>query len=285
MEASIVVEKVLPAALALVMFGMGVSLSKQDFFRLLVIPKPVIIGLFGQLLLLPIIAYVVAIVFNLNPALAIGLMILAACPGGTMSNVISHMARANLALSVTLTAITTIVCVFSTPFIIKWSINTFSDSPAESFSLLKTTIGLIVITLIPVLLGILVRHFYPNWATSKEEFFRKFSAIFMAVIITLVVVQEWEQINKHFAQVAGATIALNLLAIMTGLLLGKLASLSLRDSITLSIEVGIQNATVAILIAVSFLNDPALAVAAGIYGVTMYLGAIVPFFLSKRLDK
>lgn len=275
----------LPVALAIIMFGMGLSLVKDDFLRLLQMPRSVFIGLFGQLILLPVIAYIVVIVFDLSAPLAVGMMILAACPGGTMSNVISHLAGANLALSVTLTAITTVVCVFSTPLIIGWAISEFSTQPAESFSLLNTMLGLIVITLLPVLVGILVRHFYATSAKKYEAVFRRFSGLFMVAMIMLVLIQERAQLSSSFSQVAAATISLNLAAIAVGLLLGKIMKLAAIDSITLSIEVGIQNASMAILIAVSFLNTPAFATSAGVYGITMYLGALVPVCLARLLAK
>lgn len=282
MESSFLTQIMLPAALAIIMFGMGLGLTKQDFLRLLEIPRGVFVGLFGQLILLPVIAYLVATAFNLNAALAIGLMILAACPGGTMSNVISHLARANLALSVTLTAITTVVCVFSTPFIIRWSIGHFSDQPVASFSLLSTTVGLFVITLVPVLIGIIVRAYVPSFAIKYEEVFRRFSAIFMLFMITAILIQERDLLVSSFSQVAGATIGLNLGAIFTGLGLAKLFRLNAIDGATLGIEVGIQNATMAILIAVTFLEVPAYATAAGVYGITMYLCAVVPVWVARR---
>jgi len=282
MTESVLTQILLPAAIAIIMLGMGLSLTTADFTRLFRLPKAVATGLLGQLLLLPIVAFGLCFIFELGPEMAIGLMILAACPGGTMSNVISHLARANLALSVTLTAITTVVCVFSTPFIIRWSIGHFSDQPVASFSLLSTTVGLFVITLVPVLIGIIVRAYVPSFAIKYEEVFRRFSAIFMLFMITAILIQERDLLVSSFSQVAGATIGLNLGAIFVGLGLAKLFRLNAIDGATLGIEVGIQNATMAILIAVTFLEVPAYATAAGVYGITMYLCAVVPVWVARR---
>lgn len=273
MQDSVLTQIVLPLILAVIMFGMGLSLTKDDFTRLWKTPKPIIVGLGGQVLILPVLAFLVAIAFDLSADLAIGLMILAACPGGTMSNVISHLARANLALSVSLTAVTTVICVFSTPWIIKFAIEQFSDTGGQEFSLLNTSLGLIFLTLLPVLLGIIVRHFWSEKALAVEPMFRKLSLGFMIVMIAAIVFQERDLLIAYFGQVFWATLALNLGSIAVGILLGKMSGLVVRDQITLGIEVGIQNASMAMLIAVSFLSNPALATSAGIYGLTMYIGA------------
>jgi BASS family bile acid:Na+ symporter len=282
MTGSLLTEFILPLVLAIIMFGMGLSLTRDDFRDLFKVPKPIFVGLFGQLLLLPAIAYGVAIVFDLPEHLAIGLMILAACPGGTASNVISHLARANLALSVSLTAVTTVICVFSTPLIIRFAVERFSESPVQSFSLLNTTIGLIFITLLPVSLGILLRHNYSALAIRVEPLFRKLAGVFLVAMIVAVSIQERETILDSFSQVFAASISLNFIAIGTGVLLGVLFKLLAKDSVTLGIEVGIQNAAVAILIAITFLNRPDYAISAGVYGVTMYIGAGLLVLMAKR---
>lgn len=282
MGASVLLNVVLPLVLAIIMFGMGLSLVKEDFLRLLKIPKPVLLGLFGQIILLPSLAFITAIVFNLRPSLAVGLMILSACPGGTMSNVISQLSRANLALSVTLTAITTVVCVFTTPLIIAWSIQYFDSTTTQSFSLLGTTLGLIVITLLPVFIGLVTRAYAESWARKYESYFRKFSGIFMVVLIAFVLWENWSLFSASFADVALATIVLNIIAVLIGLALGTIFQLSRRDGATLGIEVGIQNATVAITIATAFLQQEAYAITAGVYGITMYLGAIIPVILMRK---
>jgi BASS family bile acid:Na+ symporter len=272
----------MPLVLALIMFGMGLSLTKQDFLELGKEPKPVIVGLFGQLLLLPILAYGVAMLFGLSQHLAIGIMILAACPGGTSSNIISHLARANLALSVSLTAVTTLVCVFTTPLIIQFAVKQFDTNPSGSFSLLSTTLGLIVITLLPVLLGIFLRHKYPTQAINSEPFFRRLATGFLIFMIIAITYQERANILESFSQVLLPAISLNLIAIATGLLLGIAFKFVKRDCVTLSIEVGVQNSSMAILIAVSFLDRPDYAIAAGVYGLAMYLGAGLLIFGAKR---
>lgn len=281
MNASIFTEVLLPLALALIMFGMGLSLTKQDFTRLLKTPKAIFAGLLGQIILLPLLAYAICIVFSLSTPLAIGIMILAACPGGTMSNVLSQLARANLALSVSLTAISTVICVFSTPFIIQFSMEHFAGNNATEFSLLNTAIGLFVITLVPVQIGITVRYYFENWANKIEVYFRRFSLIFMIAMIIALMIKEKELLLNSFEQVFFASLALNVLSVLLGLILAKIFSLTFQNSMTLAIEVGIQNATLAILIAISFLDSPELAVAAGVYGLTMYIAPTLLILWAK----
>lgn len=282
MTESALTQIILPLVLALIMFGMGLSLTKQDFLELGKAPKPVFIGLVGQLLFLPILAYAVAILFGLNQHMAIGIMILSACPGGTSSNIISHLARANLALSVSLTAVTTLVCVFTTPLIIQFAINQFDNNPGESFSLLSTTLGLIFITLLPVVLGIFLRHKYPTQAISSEPFFRRMATGFLIFLIVAITYKERANILESLSQILLPSITLNLIAIATGVILGMTFKLVKRDCVTLGIEVGVQNSGMAILIAVSFLNRPDYAIAAGVYGLAMYLGAGLLLFGAKR---
>jgi BASS family bile acid:Na+ symporter len=285
MTDSFLTQIILPLVLAVIMFGMGLSLTKQDFLELSKEPKTVAVGLFGQLLILPLLAYGIAVFFNLPEHLAVGIMILAACPGGISSNIISQLARANLALSVSLTAITTLICVVTTPLIIRFAIEQFNDTPTEPFSLLSTTLGLIFITLIPVLVGILIRHKFADFAIRSEAFFRRLSTAFLIFMIAAITYQERANLLESFVLVSEASISLNFLAIFTGLLLGLIFKLVKRDAVTLGIEVGVQNSSMAMLIAITFLNRPDYAIAAGVYGLAMYLGAGLLILGARRFPK
>lgn len=276
MEASVFTQVLLPLAIALIMFGMGLSLTIQDFTRLGKAPISIGAGLLGQIILMPLVALGICSLFELDAPLAVGLMILAACPGGTMSNVFSQLAKANLALSVSLTAISTFICVFSTPFIIQFAVSNFAGDQIVEFSLLETAIGLFVVTLVPVIIGIFIRQRFDTFALKAEVYFRRFSLAFMIAMIIALVIKERELLISSFDQVFFACLALNLISIVMGLLLAKTFSLSFIDAVTLAIEVGIQNATLAILIAISFLDAPEFAVSAGVYGLAMYIG---PLFL------
>ena len=281
MEGTVLTEVILPAAIALIMFGMGLSLTAQDFYRLFRWPKPIAVGLVGQILLLPLLAYVLCIILDLSPIMAAGLMILSACPGGTMSNVISQLARANLALSVTLTGFSTLICLVSTPLIIQFVVSHFLGEQQVSFSIASVSASLSAITLIPISLGMLVRNYFTEWAIISDTFFRRFSALFMAIMIALILWQERATLSNSFNDMFLACLLLNLISMTMGIILARVFAFNKIDAMTLSIEVGIQNATLAILIAMTFLQRPDLAVAAGVYGITMYIGGAFIVFWSK----
>ena len=282
MEASFFTQVLLPASLTLIMFGMGLSLTLDDFKRLMRTPKAVSLGLFGQMICLPLVAFALCVAFDVAPHIAIGIMLLAACPGGTSSNLLSHIGRANLALSVSLTAITTVLCVVTTPWLIKFSVDYFTILPKEPFSLLKTSLSLLVITLIPILIGMSVRHYALRFAQRCEGLFRHISTLFLFTMIILISIDEQEMLLESFPNVFILTFGLNMLATVIGVALARIGNLSDNDAVTLGIEVGTQNATMSILISVSFLQHPEYAIASGVYGVTMYVGAFI-LIMSRKL--
>ncbi|AEP30683.1 bile acid:sodium symporter family protein [Brumicola nitratireducens] len=275
MQDTIFTQVLLPAILGVIMFGMGLSLVKEDFIRIAKVPKSVAAGLLGQVILLPLFAFALVTAFSAPIEIAIGLMILAACPGGTTSNLISHIARANLALSVSLTAITTVICVITTPFLIKFSINHFTQSDTTEFSLIGISMKLVILLIVPISLGMLLRHFFSKVARRAEPFFRHFSTIFMLMLIVVIAYQEREMMQASFPDIFYITFSLNIGATIMGVLLAKAFSLSKKDGLTLGIEIGTQNASMAMLIAITFIENSAYSIAAGIYGVTMYLGAFL----------
>lgn len=275
MQDTIITQVLLPAILGIIMLGMGLSLVKDDFVRLAKVPKSVIAGLTGQLILLPLLAFALVTAFSAPIEIAIGVMILAACPGGTTSNLISHIARANLALSVSLTAITTVICVITTPLLIKFSIDHFTQTDATDFSLIGISVNLIVLLLVPITIGMVLRHLYSKAARRAEPFFRHFSTIFMLMLIALISYQEREMLQDSFPDVFFITFSLNMCATIMGVLIARACSLSKKDGLTLGIEIGTQNATMAMLIAITFIENSAYSIAAGIYGITMYLGAFL----------
>lgn len=275
MNASILTEVILPLALALIMFGMGLGLTTNDFTRLFKSPLAIVMGLIGQLVAMPLLALGLCYLLNLPTPIAIGLMILAACPGGTMSNVVSQLAKANLALSVSLTAASTAISIITTPFIIGFAMSQFAPADDATFSILTTSLGLFFITLVPVAIGIWLRHFKSDFAIKAELFFRRFSLFFMLMMIAALVIKERDLLVSSFNDVFWACIALNIGSMVVGWLIAKCSKLNLTDSLTLSIEVGIQNASLAILIAISFLNKPEYAVTGGVYGLAMFIGPLL----------
>jgi BASS family bile acid:Na+ symporter len=197
------------------------------------------------------------------------------------------LAKANLALSVSLTAASTAISIITTPFIIGFAMHQFAPQDDANFSILTTSLGLFVITLVPVAIGISLRHFKSEFAIKSEPFFRRFSLFFMLAMIAALVIKERALLASSFDAVFWACLALNIGSMVIGLLIAKLSNLNLTDSLTLGIEVGIQNASLAILIAISFLNKPEYAVTGGVYGLAMFIGPLLLIaglkFKNKRL--
>lgn len=286
MQASVLTEVLLPLALAFVMFGMGLTLTTSDFGHLVRAPKAILTGFIGQIILLPLLTFTICLAFTLPPYIAVGIMILAACPGGTTSNLISHIAKANLALSVSLTAISTIACVFTTPFIIQFAVDYFVKENAPAFSVVETVLGLIGVSILPVVIGMIIRRVFESFAAKTESFFRQFSMYFMLAMIVGVLVSERDNLATSFESAFLVCLTLNLLSVLMGLLLAKFSSVSFKDSLTLSIEIGVQNAALAMLICISFLEAPDYAIAPGVYGVAMYIGpAILAIWARRKTNK
>ena len=285
MQASVLTEVLLPLALAFVMFGMGLTLTLADFARLIKAPKAVITGFIGQIILLPLLALGLCIAFGVPDYIAVGVMVLAACPGGTTSNLISHIAKANLALSVSLTAISTIACVFTTPFIIQFALNYFVKENAPEFSIIQTVTGLVGISILPVIIGMTIRHFISAFAMKTENFFRQFSMYFMLLMIIGVLVSERDNLATSFESAFLVCLALNLFSVLLGLVLAKISALAFKDSLTLAIEIGVQNAALAMLICITFLQAPDYAIAPGVYGIAMYIGPALLALWAKRNAK
>ena len=189
-----------------------------------------------------------------------------------------------MALSVSLTALSTTICIVTTPLIISTALIWFGES-TESFSILGTTLGLLGITLIPIMIGMFVKAKANNFAVKSEKFFRAFSVSFLALMILLIVIQEWDQIAQHYGTLVPSAFALTLLASFSGFALGKATKEPHRNALTLGIEVGIQNATLAIFIAITFLDRPDLATAAGMYGLVMYVGALLLITFAKLRNR
>ncbi|QIZ77734.1 bile acid:sodium symporter family protein [Ferrimonas lipolytica] len=281
MQATALTQILLPLALALIMFGMGLSLHRRDFSRLFKLPQSVAAGLLGQVIGLPLLALLVIVVFNLSTPLAIGLMLVAVCPGGTTSNLLCHLARANLALSVSLTALSNLICVVTAPLLVGLSLQWFATGAAVEFSLVNTALGLFAISLLPVGVGMVVRHYYSDWAERTEPVFRGFSIAVLILLIVAITVQEWHLLTTMLEQLLLACLTFNLLGLAIGYGLSKLFSLDNNDTTTVAIEVGVQNTTLSMLIAITFLGHPDYAITAGVYGLVMYLGAAVTIGLRR----
>ena len=279
MQSNLFTSFLLPLALAIVMLGMGLSLVPEDFKRITRDPKAVVVGTVCQVLLLPLIGTLITLVVPMQPEIAVGLLVLAVCPGGPSSNLFTYLAKGDVALSVTLTAVSSIVTVFTIPLFTNLVLQHFlGESAAIALPIGTTTLQIFLITLLPTVIGVAIRNQFPGTARRLERQMSRLAAGLLALVIVLLLVKEGSKLPGFLVQVGVGVLLLNLVAMLTGFLAGKVFRLPLAQQICIAIEVGIQNGTLAIAITAGLLNNPDMAMPAAIYSLLMYItgfGAIL----------
>jgi BASS family bile acid:Na+ symporter len=269
-------EIAVPVILLLIMISMGMELALADFRRVLEMPRSAAVGLCGQMLLLPAAGLAFAHWPGFSPEVAIGIVVITACPGGATSNVFSYLARGNVALSITLTSLSSVLCFVTIPIWVDLGLRLFDPtlSPGEAaggLPVLGTAARLLLVTLLPVGLGMGIRALRPAWSDRVRTPLRRSMALLMAVSIAIIVASEWEQVVVDLDRAAGAALLLVSAMLAAAWALGRLSRLSDRDAFTISIEVGLQNGALATLVVVSLLGRPELIVFPGAYAVLSFL--------------
>ncbi len=284
MEADFLIKVVLPGSLFIIMLGMGLALKLADFKLVLVRPKAVALGVFAQMVLLPMLAYGVILLMGMEGAVAMGLMILALCPGGTTSNLYTYLAKGDIALSVTLTSLVSLIAPFTVPlFIIAFMSVIMGQEQAIELPVLQTIIQLVVITIIPISLGMLINKWQPEFSAKAEKTVKVFSMLFLFFIVILITLKNIDQMESYFAQAGLAAIILNVLCMVMGYGIAKFAKLNEAQSKAIGIEVGFQNGTLAIVIALTLLHSTEMAIAATCYSITMFItGAVFAWVLNRN---
>lgn len=289
MESSVLTAVILPLALFAIMLGMGLGLTIQDFQRIFVYPKGVAIGLLAQLVMLPCVGIILASVFPLSPELAVGVAIIAACPGGPTSNLVTYLGRGNVALSITLTAISSLITVFTIPLVVNVSMQRFLGATTDLQLPFSTTVlQIAVITFIPVTLGMAMRRYAPKVAASVESWVKWLSLFFLALIIVGLLIKERANVVGFFLQVGWVTFALLIITMALGYGIAKLAKIDDPSATAITVEVGIQNGTLAIAVASAptFLNNPTMAIPAAIYSLLMFVGCgVFAWWSQKQLSQ
>ena len=268
---------VLPAllfiALGLVMFGLGLSLTVGDFTRLLHHPRAVVLALVLQVLVLPAACYALIVLLGVALIYAVGLMLLAASPGGVSANLFSHLFGGNVAMNISLTAINTVLSIISLPLITNWAINTFAHTGQVVPLQFGKVVEVIVIVLVPVVLGMWVHRRVPSFSVRMEKPMKTFSAVVLAAFALIAMAKEWSALVESFAGIGPAVLLFNAISLASGYYLSRAAGLDKSMATAISFEIGIHNSTLAIFIALSVLNNFQLALPAAIYSVSMYLMA------------
>jgi bile acid:Na+ symporter, BASS family len=275
---------VLASSLIIIMLGMGLSLVVDDFKRIIVYPKAILVGLVNQLILLPLIGFGIAVVFPLAPEIAIGIMILAACPGGPTSNLIAHLAKGDTALSVTLTALSSFITILTIPFIVNFALEFFLDEGEMiRLDVMDAIRNIFIIIIIPIFIGMLIRRYAPVFSNNMAKPVRIASGIVLALVIVGIVIKEKENFVSYFQQAGIVAFLLNVCTMAVGYFSSRLFRITDRRAISISIESGIQNGTLAITVAVVLLGSTEFAIAPAIYSLLMFFtGGIVIYIGVKR---
>ncbi|WP_350353051.1 bile acid:sodium symporter family protein [Microbacterium sp. A8/3-1] len=271
----------LPVALGIIMLGLGLSLTLADFARVLKQPKAVIIALLCQLLLLPAICFGLVLAFQLPPILAVGMMMLAASPGGTTANLYSHLFRGDIALNISLTAVNSVIAVITLPLITNFAIAYFQPFDDRLGLQWSKALEVFAIVLLPVALGMLIRRFWPRFASGMDKPVRIASVIILIVVIAGAVASNWALLVANFTQLALITVLFCVISLTIGFLVPRWLRVGRRQAIATSFEIGIHNATLAIVIAQSVLGSVELSLPAAVYGVLMFFIAFGFGFLIR----
>ena len=276
----------LPLALAFIMFSLGLSLSKNDFVRVFQKPKDFLFGALSQIIILPLVALLLVLIWPLSPELCIGVMLIAAAPGGATSNIISSFAKGDVALSVSLTAIISLLCVFTIPFIVLISLELFADSSINNkISITEIAIQMFLIVTIPVIIGMLFRNFFSNFSITFESISRKISTLLFVIVLLGAILDQKNNVIEYFTKAGLVTLVLNILMMFIAFTLAKLLKTGLSQQKTITIECGLQNGTLAIVVASSvFPGESVYLIPAATYSLIMFVTSLTYVYFSRKIN-
>lgn len=272
-----VTDVLLPLALAFIMLSLGLSLTLADFLRVARQPRAAVIGLIAQMVLLPLIAFILVVAWrgvgHMDPALAVGIMIIAACPGGVTSNLLTRLARGDTALSISLTAITSVLAGITIPLIVSASNTWFLGAEAPGLPLFGTIAGIFGIVTVPVLAGMVIKAVRPVFAARVEPSCRHVATVLFVIIVIAAVASEWQLLATHFDEIGPPVLLLNIVCMAMGWALARSARLGRDQAVAITLEAGLQNGTLAVLIAATFLGNDLMVVPGAVYSLLMFFTA------------
>lgn len=263
----------LPLALAFIMLALGVGLTPGDFRRIFTKPKALLVGVLLQYISLPLLAIAIVAFLPAPPVLKVGIVLLAACPGGTTSNLLTHMARGDVALSISLTALTSLTSMFTVPVVLMIALALFMGPEAPSVGLVTTGLVIFLLTVVPVGIGMTIRQFAPKVANVLDRHSRLLSGIVFTAVVLATLIADRDELVARFAEAGLIALSLNVAAMLVAFTVASLVMLKMKQRIALTLECGLQNATLAIVVSVSMLGSVSYAVPAAIYGLLMFVTA------------
>ena len=282
---NIVTDLILPLALAFIMFALGLGLTGADFLRVIKQPRDFFVGTFSQIILLPIIAFILVKLWPISPELAIGLIIIAAAPGGVTSNILTSFARGDVALSISLTAIISLLSVITVPFIILTSLTLIENPGLDlNISLTSMAISMFLIVTVPVVIGMTFRKLASNVAEKFEPVAKKISAVLFIIVLLGAILAERENIVSYFAQAGLITLVLNLVMMIVAYFIAQLLASGAKQKICITIECGLQNGTLAIFVATSIFGGGMYVIPAATYSLIMFATSLIFIYLVKKVE-
>ena len=280
-----VVTKIAPIALALIMLALGLGLTGQDFLRVAKQPKDFLVGLICQLILLPFIAFLLLKIFNLPAEIALGVMIIAAAPGGVTSNVLTKFANGDVALSISLTAIISLISIFSVPFIVFKSANLLKVSEiSNEISMIGISMKMFLVVTMPVIIGMIIRKFATNFVTSRSKLIERFSALLFVIVFVAIWIEEWENILSYIQQAGLITLVLNITMMIIGYYVAKLLASGIEQRKSISLECGLQNGTLAVFVSSQLFNDITYLIPTATYAIIMFLTSLFFVFFVRKIN-
>ena len=280
---SIVTDIFLPLALAFIMFALGLGLTSADFLRVIKQPKDFFVGAISQIILLPIIAFILVSIWPISPELAIGVMIIAAAPGGVTSNILTSFAKGDVALSVSLTAIISLLCVVTVPFIIVNSLNLLGFSNiTQNISLINMAISMFLIVTVPVIIGMVFRKFVSNSALKFEPIAKKISMVLFIIVLLGAILAEKDNIVSYFADAGLITLILNIVMMIVAFYVAQFLGTGNSQKKCIAIECGLQNGTLAIFVGTTLFDGGAYVIPAATYSLIMFFTSLIFVFFVRK---
>ena len=280
---NIVTDVILPLALAFIMFALGLGLTGADFLRVIKQPRDFFVGAFSQIIILPIVGFILVKVWPIAPELAIGVMIIAAAPGGVTSNLLTSFAKGDVALSISLTAIISLLSVITIPFIVLTSVGLLSDSNiTENISLVSMSRDMFLIVTVPVILGMLLRRFLSGAALKFEPIAKKISIVLFVLVLLGAIAAERENVVSYFAQAGLITLVLNVVMMVVAYYVAQLLASGKEQKKCITIECGLQNGTLAIFVATSIFGGGMYVIPAATYSLIMFATSLIFVYLVRK---
>ncbi len=279
-----VVTKIAPICLALIMLGLGLSLTIQDFTRVAKNPKDFIVGLICQMILLPVIAYFLIKIINTPIELALGVMIIAAAPGGVTSNVLTKFANGDVALSVSLTAIISLISIISVPFIVFKSADLLQVSyMSKEISMVGISLKMFFVVTLPVIIGMIIRKFASNFISSKTLIIQRISIILFVIVFAAIWIEEWDKIISFIARAGLIALTLNIVMMVVGYYIAKSFSTGIAQRKSITLECGLQNGTLAVFVSSNLFDEIVYMVPTAAYSLIMFITSIIFVFVVKKI--